>query len=114
MHCSKNFWQFFGWEEIDHLTVRLHSLLYTLQICSTVEQAQKLAYDRSVGCRAVSLSGDDIQPNGRLTGGHRDLGSMLLPVLDKMYGRYARSTVVNQQIGAIESKIGWKKSVKSS
>lgn len=40
--------------------------------------AQKLAFDRAVGWRCVTLDGDDFNPGGTLTGGSRRAGGSTL------------------------------------
>jgi chromosome segregation ATPase len=50
-------------------------------ICDDTSAAQKVAFSRDVGCRGISLQGDDFSPAGTLTGGSRGRG---MPILSRI------------------------------
>ncbi|KAF0991973.1 hypothetical protein HZS_1498, partial [Henneguya salminicola] len=47
-------------------------------ICSSANEAKKLAYDKNVKCRCVTLDGDVFESTGTLTGGSRPTSNSLL------------------------------------
>ncbi|MEW5297617.1 MAG: hypothetical protein WDW36_000815 [Sanguina aurantia] len=53
----------------------------TTFVCKDSSTAQKLAFSQEVNCRCVSLEGDDFNPSGLLTGGHRNTSGSVLTKL---------------------------------
>jgi chromosome segregation ATPase len=63
-----------------------------------MEQADLLTYkNQNVNCRTVTLSGDDFNPRGVLTGGSRNQKASVLQALHDVFDKYERISEINQQ-----------------
>ncbi|KAF1745523.1 hypothetical protein MXB_4314, partial [Myxobolus squamalis] len=62
----------------EHLQPAIEFVFGGTLICAGASEAKRLAYDKSVGCRCVTLDGDIFESSGILTGGSRPTHNLLL------------------------------------
>jgi chromosome segregation ATPase len=71
-----------------------------------MEQANQLTYKNPrVNCRTVTLSGEDYNPRGVLTGGSRNTKASVLQALYNMSEQYEQLDMINQRLQIIRGNI---------
>lgn len=74
-------------------------------ICNSKEAAALVAFDRRLGCRAVTLQGDVYEPSGTLSGGSAPSGGNVLERLTRYRELSQAMSGVQSELAAVEAKI---------
>jgi chromosome segregation ATPase len=70
-----------------------------------MEQAKVLTYENQHACRTVTMSGEDYNPRGTMTGGSRTAKASVLKSIHELSGKYARVEAINQRLDEINGNL---------
>ena len=74
-------------------------------ICTNMEHANQLTYkNQNVNCRTVTLTGEDFNPRGVLTGGSRNTKASMLQTLFENSASHERVVAIERRIQAINEE----------
>lgn len=74
-------------------------------ICDTKEAAAMVAFDRRLGCRAVTLQGDVYEPSGTLSGGSAPSGGNILEQLTRYRKASEAIEELQKELAALDATI---------
>lgn len=74
-------------------------------ICRDLDTAKKVAYDRQVNMPCVTLLGDNVSPDGAMSGGAQKTGGSVLSELQRQAGKRRELEEAQAEVEAIQRRI---------